>query len=187
MRARTLPPTWSVALACLLLTGCSSEEPTDSPTPRHRAQCVVSDPQGEVILHSGSLTARAGLTLDDATLEEAVNLDVVERAVVQFTGRAGVQGIVLDYPPLKTAGLADSLARWEDRRALPGLTLGPDDGQQAVLVAVRLHDPATPGHLVGVRLTTDAGVRVYAQPVLVKPPGEICTVADYDGTLDWVP
>ena len=164
----------------------STASSSDSPG-RHRAQCIVSDPEGEVILHPGSFVPDASTVLSDATLRGAVNLEVVERAVVRFTGRAGVQGIVQDYPPLKTAGLADSLADWASRRDLPGLRVGPGDGQQAVLVAVRLADPTQPGHLVGVDLETDAGSTPYAQPVLIEPHGALCTVAEYDSTLDWVP
>lgn len=182
-----------LAVAASSLTACAHEN-DGRPTPAetgasptaHRAQCVVADPDGELILHPGSFTPDGPTTTEDATLDSPVNLRVLERDVVRFTGRSTVQGIVLDYPPLKTAGLADSLADWDARRPLAGLGLDTADGQQAVLVAVRLADPRRPGHLRGVTLTTDRGETAYAQPVLVKPHGEPCTVADYDSTLDWV-
>ncbi|MFB9314879.1 hypothetical protein [Nocardioides plantarum] len=195
MRSTLVATSVAVLVTGSLLAGCGSDDEAGStPTPstgdspgRHRAQCIVSDPEGEVILHPGSFVPDQRLVLRDAALEGADNLEVVERAVVRFTGRATVQGIVQDYPPLKTAGLADSLADWDSRRDLPGLVLGPDDGQQAVLVAVRLADPTRPGHLVGVSLRADGGSTSYAQPVLIEPHGALCTVAEYDSTLDWVP
>lgn len=164
----------------------ASASATETPA-KHRAQCIVADPEGQVILHPGSLTPDGELVLDDVALQQAVNLEVIERDVVRFAGRSTVQGIIQDYPPLKNAGLADSLADWDARRPLAGLALTPDDGQQAVLVAVQLSDPTTPGHLDGVTLTSDAGETAYAQPLLVVPHGALCTVDAYDSTLAWVP
>ena len=168
----------------------TSEAPSatsGSTAAKHRAQCTPSDAEGEIILHPGSFTPEEPITLGDVSLVDPVNVEVVERDVVRFTGRSTISGIIRDYPPLKNAGLADSLADWETRRPLAGLEVGPADEQQAVLVAVRLTDPHTQGHVSGVVLHDSAGDTSYAQPVLVVPPGEICTVADYDGTLAWVP
>jgi len=139
----------------------------------------------------GSLTAPgAGTVLQQARPVDAVNLEVVEEAVVAFAGRAGVQGVITDYPPAPNADLADSLARWADRRPLEGLALTPEDGQQAVLVALRLRDPSASGHLNGVTLTSsvdgETTATTYAQPLLVEPPGELCTVTDVDATREWV-
>ncbi len=121
------------------------------------------------------------------TLLDPVNVEIVEKDVVAFGGTDGVQGIIVDYPPLKTAGLVDSLADWDQRRPLTGLGLGPGDGRQAVLVAVRLVDVTRPGHVSGVVLHTDAGAQTFRQTVLAEPPGALCTVAEVDSTLDWVP
>ncbi len=183
-----------------VLTACSGDggpaaTPDATPDARSgdRAQCVVADPEGEVILHPGSLRPRSPTRLLDVTLDRSVNLDVVERDVVRFTGSPTISGIVLDYPPLEKAGLADSLADWAARRALRGAQVGPRRGLQAVLVAVRLHDPTRPGHLDGATVaSTDTGSTAtrsttFAQPVLINPHGTLCTVSDYDGTLAWAP
>lgn len=172
-----------------LLAGCAHENDDRReavPTPKHRAQCVVSDAEGEIILHPGSITPTGDLTLVDVDLEGALNREVIERDVVRFTGRAGVQGIIRDYPPLKTARLVDSLADWDQRGPLAGIGLGPDDEQQAVLVAIRLSDPSVSGHLDGVRLRSDGGEQAFAQSMLVEPPGALCTVSEVERTLDWV-
>jgi hypothetical protein len=140
-----------------------------------------------MILHPGSLTATSPLRLDRTALVKSVNLEVIESDVVRFTGNPRINGVILNYPPLKDAGLADGLADWDERTPLAGRTLTPKDGQQAVLVALRLIDPTRNGHLDGVRLDDSAGVENYVQPVLVKPPGTICKVADYAGTTRWAP
>ena len=125
--------------------------------PADPARCVVADPEGELILHPGSLIARdAEVTLEGVALEDAANLEVVETDTVAFSGNPTIRGIILDYPPMKNAGLADSLADWGQRRPLVGRTLTPADGLQAVLVVVRLADPASPGHLTGVALEASA-------------------------------
>jgi hypothetical protein len=183
--------------AAVLLTGCDNAsddraagDGSAAPAaeaPADPARCVVADPQGELILHPGSLTARSGqVRLEGVELEDADNLEIVESDTVAFSGNPTVRGIILDYPPMKNAGLADSLADWDQRRALVGRTLTPADGLQAVLVAVRLSDPASPGHLTGVALEASAEGRTYPQPVLVKPHGEPCTVDDIASTRSWL-
>ncbi|MCW2791535.1 MAG: hypothetical protein JWO76_633 [Nocardioides sp.] len=93
-------------------------------------------------------------------------------------------------PPMKNAGIADSLADWDARQPLEGRHLTPADGQTAVLVVLRLTDTGEPGHLTGVRLdtTTSDGTdtRTYPQPVLVKPHGEPCTIHDVASTKSWL-
>ncbi len=150
----------------VLLAGCdaSSDDPaaedgagSPAAAPADPARCVVADPEGELILHPGSLIARdAEVTLEGVALEDAANLEVVETDTVAFSGNPTIRGIILDYPPMKNAGLADSLADWGQRRPLVGRTLTPADGLQAVLVVVRLADPASPGHLTGVALEASA-------------------------------
>jgi hypothetical protein len=190
-------PAGAVALiACAALaTACDSDAGSPrsgSPTAASSAdpaRCVVADPEGELILHPGSLTATGdGLTLDGVRLASAENLDVVETDTVAFSGSSTVRGIILDYPPMKNAGLADSLADWDKREPLEGRELTPDDGQQAVLVVVRLSDTTSPGHLTGVELSTtpEDDARSYPQPVLVKPHGEPCTVDDIASTHSWI-
>lgn len=188
-----------VAATCLtlMMTACSGE--TDARLPQEsvsaiggqRAQCTASDQEGELIVHPGSLTATEQTRLDDATMIEAVNLEIVERAVTAFGGNPTVSGIIRDYPPLKNAGLVDSLADWDLRRPLPGLLLEPEDGQQAILVALRLVDPTQSGHLNGITLASSvagaASTQDYLQPVLVEPHEAICTVDELDSTLEWAP
>ena len=185
-----------VAMLVAMLSACAGGDgPTAAPSGTtaarsgDRAQCVVADPEGEIILHPGTLSPDSPTRLVDAVLDGSVNLEVVERDVVRFTGNPTISGIVLDYPPMKNAGLADSLADWDQRRPLRGAEIGPRHGQQAVLVAVRLDDPSQPGHVVGTTVTSsDAeGTTSFTQPVLVKPHGTLCTVRDYDETLTWAP
>jgi len=184
---------WTSAAALTVVAcgaaGCASPaQPTDRS--EARAQCVVGDPEGEVIVLPGSLTAETGSVLGRPSPDGPVNLEVVEEAVVAFAGRAEVQGVITDYPPAPNADLADSLARWADRRPLDGLRLAPDDGQQGVLVALRLRDPSRSGHLDGVTVTSsvdgEAAARTYVQPLLVEPHGQLCTVTDVDATREWV-
>src|SRR3954469_13765514 len=97
------------------LAGCDSAEPEATRADRPGPQCVVADPQGELIVHPGSLTATGGgWSLDHVALIGSENLDVVETDTVRFTGQPTVQGVILDYPPLKNAGIADSLADWDE-------------------------------------------------------------------------
>ncbi|GAA5152902.1 hypothetical protein GCM10023340_34010 [Nocardioides marinquilinus] len=196
----------SLAAVALLLvaSACSGDDSPDRPDDtappdvatssaltgtRERARCIVSDPEGELIVVPGTLDPDQPLRLGDAELIDAVNLEVVESSVVAFSGRAGLQGIVQDYPPLPNAGLADSLADWSERRPLAGHQVAADAPQQAVLVALRLVDATRPGHLDGVRLTyaDDAAPTEMVQPVLVEPHDALCTIAEVDGTLAWVP
>lgn len=181
-----------LAHAALLAGGLSAcsppaeDEATKTPT---GARCVVADREGELILHPGSLTAGAQeLGLEGVKLDDATNLEVVEAVTVAFAGRSTVSGIVLDYPPLKKAGLADSLADWGSREPLAGRALTAADGQQAVMVAVRLTEPTEAGSLTGVTLSYTEGdeetSRHWSQPVLAKPPGEPCTVDDFATTSD---
>jgi hypothetical protein len=151
------------------------------------ADCVVSDAQGEMIVHPGSVTASAPLRIERAALVKAVNLEIVESDVVRFTGNPAVHGVIWNYPPLKDAGLADGLADWDARTPLAGRLLTRTDGQQAILVALRLIDPTESGHLDGVRLEDSAGGKEFMQPVLVKPPGTVCRLRDYASTTSWAP
>lgn len=155
-----------------------------------RAKCVVADPQGEVILHPGSLAVDVPTRVVSVALVDAVGLDPVEEAVVDYSGAAGVQGVILDYPPLEHAGLVDSLADWDSRRPLVGARLRPADGEQAVLVAVRLADADSSGRVRGVRLTLrtrGGGSRTvpWEQLVLVQPPEQLCTVEVVASTTEW--
>jgi hypothetical protein len=175
-------------------SGSAASQPSDGGVSvaagtRERAQCIVSDPEGELIVVPGTLDPDEPERLGDVELVDPVNLEVIESSVVAFSGRAGLQGIVQDYPPLPNAGLADSLADWSERRPLAGHQVGPDAPQQAVLVALRLSDATRPGHLDGVRLTYADGAAPteMVQPVLVEPHDALCTVDEVDSTLEWVP
>lgn len=155
-----------------------------------RARCVVADPDGELLLQVWSVRAPAGgLSFDGVSVVGGANLKVVDAAAVPFAGAPGTQGVVLDYPPRENAGLVDGLARWEERRPIDGLTLRPGDGEQALLVALRLTDPTTLGHLTGTAVDsrTDRGPTVtdYAQPLLVKPHDQPCRVGDPDEVATW--
>jgi len=197
MSARAIRRVTSSIVVTLVLAGCSrsagvaDEAPPPAPRGTERAQCTAADPEGELILHPRSLTVAEDTTLVDVALLDAVNLSIVEQAVTGFTGNPEVQGVIRDYPPLKTAGLVDSLADWDQRRPLSGLALTATDGQQAVLVALRLDDPTLSGRLVGVTLTSEVAGTVLTQeieqPVLVQPPGAVCTFDDVDATREWVP
>ncbi|HWI42750.1 MAG TPA: hypothetical protein VNS81_03985 [Nocardioides sp.] len=182
-----------LALA-FLLAGCTtpgrSTGDDERPSrPVQRADCVVSDPQGEVILHPGTLAPGHRTEVLGAGLLGERNLAIIEASAVPFSGSPQVHGIIRDYPPKKNAGIADSLADWDTRRPLAGLRIGPADGQQAVLVAVRLVDARSPGRVKGVRVSTRAadGTRQdeLAQPVLVLPHSGRCDVAAYDSTTAW--
>ena len=153
------------------------------------ARCFVSDPDGELILHPGAFRVRRPVRLDDVELIDPVNVDVIEGSVVDYTGPLGLQGVVLDYPPLKNVGVADYLGDWETRRAIPGLQVTRADGKQAVLVAIGLVDPAEDGHLRGVRLlgTSDghADDRSWEQLALLVPHDQLCTVERIVATREW--
>ncbi len=192
------------AIAVLLAYGaaCSADEKPSPQVPHDvrtakdpttgvgvRAHCVVADPDGEVILHPGAFTVLAATRLDGAQLVDPANIEIVERSVVGYSGPIQLQGVVLDYPPLENAGIADALADWETRRPLEGLTVTPADGKQAVLVAVRLVDPGSPGHLRGVHVD---GTRddydddlSWEQLLLVVPAGELCTIDRVAATTEW--
>ena len=49
---------------------------------------------------------------------------------MRFAGRSTIQGVVQDYPPLKKAGLADSLADWETTAPLGGAASAPTTGSR---------------------------------------------------------
>jgi len=171
------------------LAGCSADEDEPERELGPRATCVSADPQGELILVPGTL--RAGSRpweLTSVELRGARNLEVVEASTVGFTGQASAKGIVLDYPPLKNAGIADSYADWDERLGLPG-TVTAADGLQAMLVAVRLSEPTEAGRLTGVTLDYSEGGEAHTldwtHQVLVEPPGEVCTVDDVAGTREW--
>lgn len=153
------------------------------------ARCVAADPEGEVILHPGSVSATVPTRLLGAELADAENLTVVERAIVAYDGTAHVTGIALNYPPLKDAGMVGSMGSWATRHTLVGADLDRADGQQALLIAIRLTDPAEPGHLTGILLTQDTGAgadeMILRQQVLVMPAGEQCDVEAVADTTAW--
>jgi hypothetical protein len=192
---RSLDP--ALVLVVLLAACTTNGEPDPNPDrvrevpagPAVRADCVVSDPDGEVILHPGTLVPTQPTELLGAALVDAENLEVLEASVVAFSGSADVQGIVRDHPPLENAGIADALADWETRRPLAGLEIDTEDGQQAVLVAVRLGDPTEPGHLRGVQVSTSTSDgrerKDFVQPVLVQPPEGRCDKEAYDSSTEW--
>ncbi|WP_141013758.1 hypothetical protein [Nocardioides sambongensis] len=201
------PGRWAATLAAAtalgVLHGCStpgsgSGTDTDEPfvtatDPTRRtpvlARCVAADPEGEVMLHPGSVSATVPTLLLAADLTDAENLSVVERAIVRYDGTSQVTGIALNYPPLKDAGMVGSMGAWPTRRPLVGTTLGRGDGQQAVLVAIRLTDPEEPGRLTGVMLTQDTGAGpddiILRQQVLVNPPDQPCDVQAVAATTAW--
>jgi hypothetical protein len=185
-----VPAALAVLAVLALLVACDSSEPEAAPSPSgspEPARCVVADPEGELILHPGSLTAPAdGERLEGVSLDSAENLDVIHTYTVAFSGSPTVRGVILDYPPMKNAGLADSLADWDQRQPLAGRELTADDGQQAVLVVLRLSDAGAPGHLTGVSLAATTGDHDYPQPLLIKPHGEPCTVDDIASTKSWI-
>ncbi|VXB70277.1 hypothetical protein [Nocardioides sp. AX2bis] len=179
-----------VGAACSPGTGQGGGDSSGGDREVERARCVVADPEGELLLQVWSVRAPdGGLGLADVALVDGLNLEVVDAVAVPFAGTPGTQGVVLDYPPRKDAGLVDGLARWEDRRPLDDLRLRPRDGEQALLVALRLSDPTTLGHLTGtsVGTRTDRGVTVteHPQPLLVKPHDQPCRVDDPDEVADW--
>ena len=154
-----------------------------------RAKCATADPEGEIILVPGAFEAEdEPRELEDVTLRDVRNLEIVESSTVSFGGQPTAQGIVLDYPPLKKAGIADSYADWNLRQQLPG-TVTADDGLQAMLVAVRLVDPTSSGRLTGVTLSyVEAGeehTQEWTQQVLVEPTDVICTVDEVAATREW--
>ncbi len=195
MRTRPARTCAAAALALALAAGCSgSDGPVDEPSapasgPVERARCVVADPEGEVLLQPGTVRAGPqGLRFDPPTLADGLGLDVVGQWVVPYSGAPHAQGVVLDYPPLDNAGIADGLATWSDRRPTAGLQLRPDDGLQALLVALRLSDPDRLGHLAGTTVTSHSrgtSLTTYQQPLLIKPHGSPCTVDDPDEVADW--
>lgn len=153
------------------------------------AQCVVADAHGALILHPGSFTAVERTRLVSITLDDPENLEVIEDSVTDFGGPEDLQGVVLEYPPLANASFIDALADWDSRRPLAGLVVRPRDGQQAVLVAVRLKDPDEAGHVRGVTITarTSEGPRTlgWEQLVLLLPDGETCTDKAVAETTEW--
>jgi len=175
----------------ITMIACSSDD-GDGTTDAElgpRAKCVAADPEGEIILVPGAFQVEGEpRELTGVELRDEQNLEVVESSTVAFGGQPTAQGIVLDYPPLKKAGIADSHADWDTRHQLPG-TVTADDGLQAMLVAVRLVDPARAGRLTGVTLTYleegEERSEEWTQQVLVEPPEDICTVDDVAATREW--
>jgi hypothetical protein len=182
-----------VALAALLAgcttTGGSQVRPEPNSGPVTRAGCVATDPEGEVVLHPGTLQPGATTMVHGTRLIDPVNVAVIEASALASTGNPQVQGIVREYPPVEKAGLVHALADWETRRPLVELVIRPEDGRQAVLVAVRLVDPTQPGHLRGIRITSTGAGKArdddLLQPVLLLPHGSRCDVAAYDSTTEW--
>jgi len=197
---------WAIAaggaalMALAAFAGCriggEADEPSDAVTATDdtkvqgvRAQCVVADPEGELILHPGSFTASEPILLLSVSLDDPQNLEVVEDSVVDYRGPEQLQGVVLDYPPRANASFIDALTDWESRQPLAGLEVRPRDGQQAVLVAVRLADPSKSGHVRGVTIKarTASGPRTlgWEQLVLALPDGETCTTKAVAETTEW--
>jgi len=171
------------------LVACSSDEDSPDDELGPRARCVAADSEGELILNPGSLQAdQEPWELTGVTLRGAQNLEIVESSAVAWGGQPGLQGIVVDYPPLKKAGIADGNADWDERQQLP-VTVSTEDGLQAMLVAVRLVEPGDAGRLTGVTLDyQEAGqthTLSFTQQVLVEPHDEICTVDDGAATREW--
>ena len=152
------------------------------------ARCVVTDPEGELLLYPGSFTPTARTRLVSVVLEGEANLEVVEDSAVGYRGPDDLQGVVDEYPPPSTSFIA-ALADWEARRPATGLVTRPRDGRQAVLVAVRLEDSGKPGHVRGVTIKarTPSGPRTigWEQLVLALPHGEACTPEVVADTIEW--
>lgn len=182
----------AVGFLAITLVACSGDDgEDDSPGAElgPRAKCVAADPEGEIILLPGAFRAEGEpRELTGVTLRDGHNLKVVEASTVAWGGQPTAQGIVLDYPPLKTAGIADDKADWDERRPLPS-NVSSDDGLRAMLVAIRLVDPATAGRLTGVTLTYlvagEEHSEEWTQQVLVEPPEDICTVDEVAATREW--
>ncbi len=154
-----------------------------------RAKCVIADPDGEVILHPGSIEVTRRTKVLGARLLDSANLEVVERSVVGFTGPIDLQGVVLDYPPLENAGLADALADWDTRQPLVDRVIHPSNGKQAMLLAVRLIDGTRPARLKGVQVRTKSSVGfraiAFEQLLLVLPEKEVCSIKAVAATTEW--
>jgi hypothetical protein len=200
MRGRLAIAVGGAALTALVASGCSLVDGSDGSDGSVTAtddtlgqgvpaQCVVADPQGALILHPGSFTATERTRLVSITLDDPENLEVIEESVTAFGGPEDMQGVVLEYPPLANASFIDALADWDSRRPLVGLVVRPNDGQQGVLVAVRLKDPDQAGHVRGVTITarTSEGPRTleWEQLVLLLPDGETCTEKAVAETTEW--
>ncbi len=189
-----------MALMALLATGCGLGDDSgeqggavtavdDTSGEGVPAQCVVADPEGALILHPGSFTPEERTRLVSLVLDGSANLEVIEDSVTEFRGPEGMQGVVLEYPPLANASFIDALGDWDSRRPLTGLVVRPRDGRQAVLIAVRLADPSKPGHVRGVTIKarTSAGPRTmrWEQLVLALPDGGTCTDEAVAETTEW--
>ena len=178
-------------LLAVALVGCSGHDGESGARADlgPRAKCVSADPEGEIILVPGVFEVEGEpRELTGVGLRDDHNLAVVESSTVAFSGQPTAHGIVLDYPPLKNAGIADSYADWDTRQQLPG-TVTSEDGMQAMLVAVRLIDPTESGRLTGVTLSyLEAGeerAEEWTEQVLIEPPGDICTVDEVAATREW--
>ena len=152
------------------------------------AQCVVADPEGELVLLPGSFTADRPTRLMSLELEEPENFELVERTVSDYRGPDDFQGVVVEYPPRATSFL-EGLTDWDGRQPIADLLVRPSDGKQVALVGVRLQDPDRPGHVSGVTIeaSTDAGPRTigWEQLVLAVPHGETCTPEAVEETTEW--
>jgi hypothetical protein len=152
------------------------------------AECAVTDAGNAMVLHPGAFTATQRTRIVSVSLDGAENLDVVEEVVVDYRGPEDLQGFVVEYPPRTTSFIA-GLTDWDTRVPLVGAVLGPRDGRQAVLIAVRLADPDQPGHVRGVTIETRtaAGPRTlgWEQLVLVLPHRDACTSEVVAGTTEW--
>lgn len=153
-----------------------------------RAECLVADADGALILYPGSFTAGQRTQLVSVTLDDPENFETVEGFVSDYRGPEDLQGVVLDYPPRSTS-FVEGLTDWDSRRPIADLVVRPDDGPQAVLVVVRLTDPTKPGHVRGVTIEARTPARertlAFEQLLLVLPDGQACTEDAVAETTEW--
>lgn len=184
---RRLGTTLGLAIAVGGLTvGCGSDGsagPLGEATGTPDNACFGTDSNGAITKHVATFTADESVRLSALDVVDADNVAAVHPVVLPFAGNPSVTGTFLRYPP-GSGVIADSLMRWSDRTPLAGAEVDPDDGQQAVLVGLRLEDAAEDGHLDGLRLEYadsdgDTFTRTYPLPLRLKTPGQLCTADDY--------
>jgi hypothetical protein len=169
-----------------MLVGCSG---ADEPAPLGAApstpagNCFVGDDDGALTRHVATFTPSESLDLEGVSISDSDNVELIDGFVLPFAGDPDVTGTFLRYPPGEGV-IADSLMTWSERTRLGGARVEPADGQQAILVGIRLSDPRREGTLSGFTLTySDAegseSTRAYPGPMTLKPPSEPCTVEDF--------
>jgi hypothetical protein len=176
-----------VAVFAATLVGCSAsdaESPLGAVTSTPGQDCFVSDRGAAVTRHVATFTPPDALELLELTVSGADNVEIIDSFVLPFTGDPHVTGTFLRYPPGEDF-IADSLMVWSERQPLAGAGVEPADGQQAILVGVRLSDPSRDGSLDGFRLEYADGdgdefTRDYPAPVILKSTTKPCTVEDFD-------